>query len=246
VRSLAASIAFLTRIPVPGAGGFGAEDVGKSARWFPAVGLLLGAVYALMLRLLSSKFPPHVIAVLIVVAEALLTGALHMDGLADMADGFGGGRTREDVLRIMRDHVIGSYGGTALILAIGLKVTAMGALVHGGHAVPYLLLAPMLGRWSILPLSRFLAYARESTAAVNHIGTAELVWASLVAAVAVGVLAAFTTPWHGLVCWVAVAASSAWFGRFCFRKIGGVTGDTLGANVQISECVVLLAGLALS
>ncbi len=242
MRSLAASIAFLTRVPVPGAGGFGAEDVGKSARWFPLVGLLLGAVYVLMLYLLSSRFPPHVIAVLIVIAEALLTGALHMDGLADMTDGFGGGRTREDVLRIMRDHLIGSYGATALILLVALKITAIGALIQSRHAVAYLILAPALGRWSIVPLSRFLPYARESRAAVNHIGTAELVWASLIVACATAVAAS----WRGLVCWGAVSIATAWFGRFCFRKIGGITGDTLGANVQISECVVLLTGLALS
>jgi len=242
MRSLAASIAFLTRIPVPSAGNFGAEDVGKSARWFPAVGLLIGCVYVLMLRLLSPHLPPDVIAVLIVLAEVLLTGALHLDALADMTDGFGGGRTREDILRIMRDHVIGSYGATALILLIALKITVISALVQRQQAVPYLMLAPALGRWSIVPLSRFLSYARESKAAANHIGTVELVWASLIALGA----AAFSASWHGLVCWIAVSAMTAWFGRFCFRKIGGITGDTLGANVQLSESIVLLAGLALS
>ena len=242
MRSLAASIAFLTRIPVPGAGSFGAEDVGKAARWFPLVGLLMGGVYVAMLRLLSFRLPPDVIAVLIVAAEALLTGALHMDALADMTDGFGGGRTREDILRIMRDHAIGSYGATALILLIALKVTVIGALIERGQAAPYLLLAAALGRWSIVPLCRFLPYARESKAAAHHIGTVELVWASLIAAGA----ALFAPPWHGLACWLAVGIVTAGFGRFCFRKIGGITGDTLGANVQFSESVVLLAGLALS
>ncbi len=242
MRSLAASIAFLTRIPVPGGGSYNAEDVGKSARWFPAVGLLIGGVYVLMLRLLALRFPPGVIAVLIVLAEALLTGALHMDALADMADGLGGGHTREDILRIMRDHAIGSYGATALILLVALKVTVVSALVQRQQAVPYLILAPALGRWSIVPLCRFLSYARESKAVANHIGTVELVWASLIAVGA----AAFAASWHGLACWIAVAAMTTWFGRFCFRTIGGITGDTLGANVQISESIVLLAGLALS
>lgn len=242
MRSLAASIAFLTRIPVPGGSSFDAGDVGKSARWFPAVGLLLGGVYVLMLHLLALRFPPGVIAVLIVLAEALLTGALHMDALADMADGFGGGHTREDILRIMRDHAIGSYGATALILLVALKVTVVSALVQRQQAVPYLILAPALGRWSIVPLCRFLSYARESKAVANHIGTVELMWASLIVAGA----AVFAASWHGLACWIAVAAMTTWFGRFCFRAIGGITGDTLGANVQISESIVLLAGLALS
>ncbi|WP_321473137.1 adenosylcobinamide-GDP ribazoletransferase [uncultured Paludibaculum sp.] len=242
MRSLAASIAFLTRIPVPGGGHFDAGDVGRSARWFPAVGLLIGGVYVLLLRALTLYLPPGVIAVLIVLAEALLTGALHMDALADMADGFGGGHTREDVLRIMRDHAIGSYGATALILLVALKVTAISALVQHQQAVPYLILAPALGRWSIVPLCRFLTYARESKAVANHIGTVELVWASLIA----GAVASLAASWRGLVCWIAVAVITVWFGRVCSRRIGGITGDTLGANVQFSESIVLLSGLILS
>src|ERR1035437_10403392 len=156
MRSLLAAIAFMTRTPVPGVTTFDAVEVGKSARWFPAVGLLLGTFYMLLLRLSAARFPASVIAVLIVLAEALLTGALHFDGLADMTDGFGGGRTREDVLRIMRDHAIGSYGGTALVLLIALKVTVIGALIERHQALPFLLLAPALGRWAIVPLSRFL------------------------------------------------------------------------------------------
>jgi cobalamin 5'-phosphate synthase/cobalamin synthase len=241
MRSLLAAIAFMTRIPVPGVTTFDAGDVGRSARWFPAVGLLLGAFYVLLLRLTAVGLPASVIAVLIVLADALLTGALHMDGLADMADGFGGGHTREDVLRIMRDHAIGSYGATALILLISLKVTILSALIERHHAVPFLLLAPAVGRWAIVPLCRFLPYARDSKAVANHIGTAELIWASLIA----GSALALAASWRGLVCWLAVSAATAWFGRFCFRKIGGITGDTLGANVQLSESIVLLAGLVL-
>jgi cobalamin 5'-phosphate synthase/cobalamin synthase len=242
MRLLLASIAFMTRIPVPGAATFDSGDVGRAARWFPAVGLLLGAVYGLLLYLMAPGLPPGVIAVLIVIAEALLTGALHFDGLADMADGFGGGRTRDDVLRIMRDHAIGSYGATALILLVALKVTVLAALIERHHAGPYLLLAPALGRWAILPLSRFLPYARESKSVANDIGTVELIWGSVIAACA----SAGAASWRGLVCWLAVAAATAAFGRFCFRGIGGITGDTLGANVQLSESVVLLAGLVLS
>lgn len=241
MKSLAAAVAFLTRIPVPSAAAHGAGDVGKGARWFPLVGALLGGIYAAMLHLLSPALPPSVLAVLIVLAEALLTGALHMDALADTADGFGGGRSREDILRIMRDHSIGSYGATALILLAALKITTIAALAQRPHAIPYLVLAPVLGRWSILPLSRFLPYARESAAVANHIGTLELVWGSALAAGA----AALAGPWHGFACWALAAVLTALFGRFCFRRIGGITGDTLGANVQISECVVLLAGLVL-
>ena len=119
---LATSVALLTRIPIPFRWTGGAEAVGKSSRWFPLVGLLIGAAYLAVFKLASIVFPPMVAAVLVVVAEAFLTGALHMDGLADMADGFGGGHTRDDVLRIMRDQVIGSYGAVALLLTLALKI----------------------------------------------------------------------------------------------------------------------------
>lgn len=241
MKSLLAAIAFLTRIPVPAGFAFSAGDVGRSARWFPLVGALLGAAYAGLAHGLRPRLPAAVIAVLIVVAEALLTGALHMDGLADTADGFGGGRTRDDVLRIMRDHAIGSYGATALVLLVALKVTAIAALLDRHQAGPWLVMAPMLGRWAIVPLCRFVSYARESKAVAHHIGTAELAWSTLIAAAIV----AAAGGWRGAAAWALVMAASALFGRYCRRRIGGITGDTLGANVQISESLVLLAGLAL-
>jgi cobalamin synthase len=182
-----------------------------------------------------------VVAILILAVEALITGALHHDGLADAADGLGGGKSNEDCLRIMRDHAIGSYGATALILLLALKATTISSLIAVNRSSTYLVLAPVLGRWNIVLLSRFLPYARASEAVSRHIGTAELVWAS-------AFCAAIVLPsgrWHGAICWGAAALSAALFGWFCFRKIGGVTGDTLGASEQIGEAVVLLLGTAL-
>jgi cobalamin 5'-phosphate synthase/cobalamin synthase len=239
VKSFLASLAFCTRIPI--SSDFSADDVGKAARWFPLVGVLLGAAYAALAFFLAPRFPASVVAVLIVTADVLLTGALHFDGLADMADGFGGGKTREDVLRIMRDHAVGSYGVSALILLVALKITTVAGLITRHAAVPYLLLAPALGRWSLVWLSRLVPYARPSVAVSRHIGSLELVWASTLA----GCTAILVARWQGIVCWVAVTAVSAFFGQICLRKIGGITGDTLGANEQICESVVLIAGLAM-
>ncbi len=103
-----AAIAFLTRFPVGRWVAFDAEDVAHSAGWFPLIGTFLGAIYSLAAVLLKGHLPSAVIAVLLVLLDALATGALHFDGLADTADGFGGGKDREDILRIMRDHAIGS------------------------------------------------------------------------------------------------------------------------------------------
>jgi cobalamin 5'-phosphate synthase/cobalamin synthase len=156
------AVSFLTLVPVTSGRSVCAEDIGRSARWFPLVGALIGCVYVIVLRAFSPVFPALVVAVLILITEALLTGALHLDGLADMADGFGGGRTREDVLRIMRDHAIGAYGAMALILLVVLKGASIAALIDRHRADPYLIVAPALGRWSGVFLTNLLPYARRT------------------------------------------------------------------------------------
>jgi cobalamin 5'-phosphate synthase/cobalamin synthase len=239
MKSLLASIAFCTRIPISTE--FSAADIGRAATWFPVVGALLGVVSLALARGLTPLLPPTIVAILILAVEALFTGALHYDGFADAADGLGGGKSREDCLRIMRDHAIGSYGATALILLLALKAAAISALISANSFSVYLILAPVLGRWNIVLLSRSLPYARPSEAVSRNIGTAELVWATVFCTAIVLPIGR----WHGAICWGAAALSAAVYGWFCFRKIGGVTGDTLGASEQIGEVVVLVLGAAL-
>ena len=243
IRQIQIALAFLTRIPA-GRVDCTAQDIGRSARWFPLVGALLGAIYAAAAALLAPVLPSLVTAVLIVTLDTLLTGAMHFDGLADTADGFGGGRTRDDVLRIMRDHAIGSYGACALLLAIALKVAAIGALIGAPAAISALLLAPVQGRWSAVFSSALTAYARPVTddktksagSPTRFIGYSELIVAT-----AILLPVAFSLqPWRGAaaVLW-SVVVTGVW-ARWCGRKIGGVTGDTLGAGVELNECIVLL------
>lgn len=239
MRSLLASIAFCTRIPISMA--FTAEDVGRAARWFPVVGALLGLVSIGLSRLLLPVLPAILVAILILVAEVLLTGALHYDGLADTADGLGGGKTPEDRLRIMRDHVIGSYGATALILLVALKAAAISTLISRNPYSPYLVLAPVVGRWNVVFLSRHLPYARPSEAVSRHIGSAEVVWATVFCAL----ITLGAANWRGAICWAVAAAAAVWFGHYSLRRIGGVTGDILGATEEMTASVVLLLGVAL-
>jgi cobalamin 5'-phosphate synthase/cobalamin synthase len=189
--------------------------------------------------LLKDHLPLYVVAVLLVTLDALLTGALHFDGLADTADGFGGGKSREDILRIMRDHAIGSYGGMALAIVIALKVTAYAALLNQSNFVPALILTPALGRWSILLLTASLPYARQSPSPIEGMGKRPLLWGTCIAAIAVAMLAAQSI--RAVVAMAVVVAVTGAFGFYCRRRIAGITGDTLGANLQLCECAVLLA-----
>jgi cobalamin 5'-phosphate synthase/cobalamin synthase len=236
VKSLLAAIAFLTRIPAGRLAAFDESAVARSSGWFPLVGALLGATYCTAAALLKGHLPAPVIAVLIVVLDALLTGALHYDGLADTADGFGGGHTREDILRIMRDHAIGTYGGVALITAIALKVTAYNALLHRTDWMQALILTPALARWSVLLLTVALPYVRPSTSPAEGMGKWPLIWGTLL--VITGLITAMSAR-----AWAAAAitiAITALFGSYCRHRIAGITGDTLGANVQLCETAALL------
>jgi adenosylcobinamide-GDP ribazoletransferase len=239
VRSLLAGVAFLTRLPVGRMAAFDEKDVAGSFGWFPLIGILLGCVSALAAALCRPYLPVAVVAVVLVATDALLTGGLHFDGLADTADGFGGGKSREDVLRIMRDHAIGSYGGLALALAVGLKATAYAGLLRGEHWVPALILTPALGRWSMLPLTAALPYARPAASVIRGMGRGSLIWGTVVA---IGAVAAARSM-RGWVALGVAAAVTAGFGLWCRRRIGGITGDTLGANLQLCESAALLTFL---
>lgn len=241
MRRVAAAIAFLTRLPLPRRWEFGAADVGRATVFFPLVGAGLGALAAQVLRIPS--LPPLVAAGAVLTLLVVLTGAIHLDGLADTADGFGGGDTREDALRIMREPQVGAFGVVAIVLALLLKFSAIAALLDKGRAVPYLILAPALSRWALVPLGKFVPYARREGAGLGaaiteHVGWIELTGATLLAAV----LCILTAGPPGLVCWVAVAVGTTITGRICRGRIGGVTGDTLGANTEVCETVALLIG----
>ncbi len=246
-----AAISFLTRLPVPQKFVFEAADVGRSTVFFPLVGALIGLFQTGALLVFGnaangSVLKSVLIAVLLVVVNVFLTGALHLDGLADMADGFGGGREKERALEIMRDSLIGSYGATALILLLILKICSVAALIENQIAWQFLILAPVLGRWATVPLGKFMPYARKSgglgNAVTDFVGWTELAGATLTTAFLLFALIDWQT---GTKIWLIVAGLTVFNARLCQKKIGGVTGDTLGANTEVCETAVLLAAVFL-
>ena len=237
--SLLAAIAFLTRIPIRYP--FSTEQVARAAGWFPLVGGALGLLYGAVFLGATRIVPVYVAAILVLIVEALLTGALHYDGLADMCDGFGGGRTREDVLRIMRDHAIGTYGGTALILMLLLTASCLTALKAPLLAASWLCAGGAFGRWTILLLSRALPYARSHNAISTHIGRRELIVGTATVAAT-----AFLLHWQTLIAAAVALTLAALLGRLAHKKIGGLTGDTLGATAQITQTALLLTAVILN
>jgi len=190
--------------------------------------------------------PPTLTATLIVLTGIALTGALHLDGLADMADGFGGGRTREDVLRIMRDHQIGTYGAIALIMTLLLQISAIASLIERDAAARFLVVAPTASRWAMVLLGRRLRYARPDAglgrALTDHVRDRE-VWASTALVLAIATVLARGS---GIVSLTLTLALTVGVGFACWRRIGGVTGDTLGANAVLCETMIVMAAVAQS
>lgn len=259
MKGFLVAVMFLTRIPLRRNWEIGAVEVGRSAAFFPIVGAGIGAFQALLLwaglRLADHAgamfgrrvlLPASVLSVLMVAVGVWITRALHLDGVADTADGFGGGRTREDVLRIMREHLIGSFGAIAVVLVLAVKFTSITALIDRGAALPYLILAPALGRASVVAQGFLLPYARSAEGGLGgllqYIGPLELVLSTLTA-LALLLLVGWR---QGSICVLVVLVISLVNARICMRRIGGVTGDTLGANSEICEALVLAAGSILS
>ena len=238
--------AFLTRVPVPIVAG--ASDVGHAARWFPLVGGLLGGASALIAWAMVQvmDFPAALTAALVVGLAAWATGGIHLDGLADTVDGFGGGRDKEDILRIMRDPLIGSYGAAALVFVIGIKVTALAALLERGVAIPFLVTAPAISRWTISALAAWLPYARTEEGLGKAITHERDALGLLVATAITAVLAIATLRANALAVWLFAALVAVWIARTARRRIGGVTGDVFGATIELTETSVLLCAVFLT
>ena len=241
------ALQFFTRVPVPRWVGFEPDWLHQSARHFALIGIVVGALAALVLWGASWVLPLPVAVLLSMAATLLLTGGFHEDGWADTCDGLGGGVSRERALEIMKDSRIGAYGAMGLVMMLALKAAALASLpVAWGCAA--LLLGHTASRAASTALIRFLPYAGDLAHAkakplAQRMSTAGLLvscgWALLVA----GGLALCQPTWRvpvtaGLAITVLGALCCA---RWFHRRLGGVTGDTLGAAQQLTELLLLLA-----
>jgi len=252
LRLFFVALQFLTRLPAPRWVGFEADWLNQSARWFAAVGLLVGAVGAGVFWLASAIFPPMVAAGLSIASTLVLTGGFHEDGLADTFDALGGAVDRQRALAIMKDSRIGSYGALALVVVIGLKMAALGAM-QPALAVPALLLAHAASRAAAVVMIRTLPYAgdvdhakaRPLTRRVSNGGVAVVLGCVALLAAALLMQVPARAPF------VVTSLALALLGtlscrRWLRRRLGGYTGDTLGATQQITELLMLLGWLAAS
>jgi adenosylcobinamide-GDP ribazoletransferase len=250
-RDLAACLRFFSRLPMPTLpfddDPHAAPNLSRLAAMVPIAGVAIAAIGALALGLAHGlALPPLVCGTVGVGALVFVTGALHEDGLADVADGFGGGATRERKLQIMRDSRIGTFGAAALTLSLMLRACLLAALLDqgSGAAAAGILLAGAASRGlALLPLALLPAARAEGLGATNRLEASAALAAALVAFViaaglGLGVLG-FGRAVLAFVLSLAAALAMTWIAR---RQIGGQTGDVVGATQQMAE-IACLCGL---
>ena len=251
LRVFLTTVVFFTRIPCSRWVKNPQDYLSETSRYFPLVGWIVGGLGALVFWGAHFLWPVPVAVVLSVIATVLLTGALHEDGFIDVCDGFGGGWTKERILEIMKDSRIGAFGMLGIGLLMSLKILTLIALP--AFLVPVALwIGHTISRFASISLLYTYNYVREdasskSKSVVRKMTLAELLFAAVWGIAPMCILIPWLSPHQGgsvllvmLACLIAIGLARWGIGRYFFHKIGGYTGDCLGAIQQITEVVLYM------
>jgi adenosylcobinamide-GDP ribazoletransferase len=232
------ALQFLSSLPIRLPGMPAPQELGRSLLFYPAVGVLLGSVL-MALNLLLDGAPLFLHAALLLAAWVLLSGGLHLDGLADSADAWlGGFGDRERTLTIMKDPRSGPIAVVTLVIVLLLKFTALLALIEFHHSVG-MLLAPVIGRTAMLGLFLNTPYVRAGglgQALADHLPRRSGIQVLAITAVVCVLIGGFA----GLASVIVATAGFFWLRRLMIRRLGGTTGDTAGAMLELLEVLVLV------
>ena len=243
MKPLLAALRFLTILSLPCRAGDDEKHLGRSVPYFPVVGLLIGLAVAFIDAALLHILPPTVSGMLVVIALIAVSGGLHIDGLADTADGFFSSRPRERMLEIMRDSRIGPMGVVAIVCLIGLKAVAL-ASISSDLRWGAIFMMPLAGRSALAITLTIMPYARSegglATAFQKNPSAFSAFWAAVVL-VCVGWI---TSGSIGLAMAAVALVGTLVFAAYTRAKIGGMTGDTLGAICEIIEVLPALVAVA--
>ena len=242
------ALGYFTRLPVPAWVAWSPERLARAGAWLPLVGWLVGLAGAAALYALAQVLPASLAVILSMALTIRLTGALHEDGFADACDGLGGGWDKAQILAIMKDSRIGSYGAIGIVLMLLAKAAALIELAASGPATAAiaLLVAHPLSRLAAVGVLHALPYARsddssKAAALAQRLSRGELILAGLC-----GLLPAFVllAPLQGLSALGLAALLTLWLARLFLRRLGGHTGDLLGAVQQAAELACYIGILA--
>jgi len=245
LQRLLAAVQYFTRIPVPRWVGHSTEELNAAVRYFPAIGLAVGAFGALICWLASLVLPVPIAVILSIAGTLLLTGAFHEDGLTDAFDGLGGGYTREQVLVIMKDSRIGSYGAAALALALLLRFECLSAMPSSTRYAA-MVVGHALSRSGSVMVMAVLPYVREGDSARAKPLVQRVSTLSLAVAMLTGVAPVIALGSAGFFGFAAAAVAATLWIAHIRRRIGGYTGDCLGAAQQLAEIAFYLGVVAMT
>lgn len=248
LRLFFVALQFFTRLPIPAWVGFDENWLQHASRYFPLVGCVVAAIAAAVYSAAALVLPAPVAAALSTAASIYLTGAFHEDGFADTCDGLGGGMTRARALEIMKDSRVGAYGAIGIVCMLATKLSALAALPPA-QVVAALFLAHPLSRLAASSLIWKLEYVRGEGKAkplAQQMTTTEFAIASAAALLPAALLlaAGWTTLSTLLGTLLAALLATLWLGHKFVRRLGGYTGDCLGALQQVAEVMIYLAVLA--
>ena len=236
--------AFLTVLPVARELSMEPPRLGRSMAFFPAVGMVLGLALVILNWVLTPLIPRAVLDCLLILILIALTGALHLDGIADLIDGLAGGKDKASVLRIMKDSRVGAMGVVGLVMVLLLKYLSLYNTPLGMKSAA-LIFAPAAGRWVQVVLASFCRYVRgeggTGGAFVEHVGEREALIASVTLLLAAIVL--FGMKGFFLIFLLGLAVMALI--RYFEIRLGGVTGDVLGAATEVVEVLTFILVLAI-
>ncbi len=240
LRTFYIALSFLTQIPVPIKGSVSQKEMASAIVFYPLVGVIIGLSCFLLgefIVFFSSDFPSGVLAAILLSVWVILTGGLHLDGLADSADAWVGGlNDQKRTLEIMKDPYCGPMGVVAVVLVLLLKWSALSYLLNTGNTA-FLIVLPMLSRTIIIVLFMSTVYVRDSglgSALLEFLPTENILWPIILLSLLVYII--FANVWSFCL----LAISVFLLRSMMIKRIGGMTGDTLGAIIEIAEAVALL------
>lgn len=236
MRTLSIAFHLLTTLPVGAPADWHPGDSGRAAGWYPLVGLVIGGLVAIAHIVLGLLFSPLVTAALALTLWVVLTGGLHLDGLADCCDGLLHASSPERRLEIMKDSHMGAFGGIGLFLALFLKVSALASL-PAIHSFAAIVLAASLGRWFII-VAGFQPLARPGGMGADF--SSGLQRSALLLGGLIPLLLAIYLGIPGIIALGAASLGVLLVLRFAYARIGGVTGDVFGLVVEVAEILVLV------
>lgn len=238
MRQILSAVSFLTILPLFRNFRFTDEEIGKSMRWFPLVGLMLGLVaygFSLLTGLIPLK--PEITAFIILFFLTIATGALHCDGFADMIDGFLGGKDKEDIIRIMKESQIGAFGTIGLIFLFLGKFLAITLLLET-NAILWLVFIVAWSRWGVVYLNVLSSYAKETGIGVIY-EKQNSVWDVIIGGIIATGASVFFCGWFAIGIPVLLIGLLHGIKSYSENKINGVTGDVYGFSIELSELVLL-------